>query len=51
MESYRGEDLVGVETQNNIVLVKGESGDRMLLGLVVELHHDSNGDVFGATVE
>ena len=35
----------------DIVLVKGESGDRMLLGLVVELHHDSHGDVFGATVE
>ena len=35
----------------DIVLVKGESGDRMILGLVVELHHDSLGDVYGATVE
>ena len=35
----------------DIVLVKGESGDRMILGLVVELPHDSLGDVYGATVE
>ena len=35
----------------DIVLVKGEVKERMILGRVVEVHEDRNGSVFSATVE
>ena len=35
----------------DIVLIKGEAGDRLLLGLVVDLHQDKNGDIYVATIE
>ena len=37
--------------KGDVVLIKGEAGDRLLLGLVVDLHLDTNGDVYAATVE
>ena len=35
----------------DIVLVRGEVKERMILGRVVEVHEDRNGSVFSATVE
>ena len=37
--------------KGDVVLIKGEASKRLLLGLVVDVHMDKNGDVFAATVQ